>query len=464
MHILILNRFFDDPAAPTARMAADVARELVARGHAVTVYCGTRAYLDGGAGERPSSVPRPPSSGTAHGSGEARSVTEPLTRRRTEDGGRGTGDALLRVHTLWTPRNRALAWLVFWMRMLVRVPFTPCDRILFLTDPPFMTIAGWLAKHVRPRLKCVWWTMDLYPEALVAAGIVREGGLVERLLRRLNRLGLRAMDRVVCLGGRQAERVGHHEASSSVLRPPSSGTAHGTSEARDATEPLTHRKTEYGGRKTVVVPPWDSRELHHVPHAANRFRATSRLQRKHLVLYAGNLGRGHSFEEMLQGAVALREAGRTNWHVVFVVGGARRGELTVAARGLSNVTIHEYVAPEMMNELMWAADVHLITMARGFDGVIVPSKLATCLRTDAPILFIGPPESDTAREIARHHAGASLPNDCKGEDVVAALDRLSEAKRVPEADVSEEAVGRVVEAVVGRYPPPQPGFLTTTDG
>ena len=54
----------------------------------------------------------------------------------------------------------------------------------------------------------------------------------------------------------------------------------------------------------------------------------------------------------------------------------------------------------------------------------MPSKLYGVLETDAPVLFIGPDDADTAREIRRYHAGESLNEERSGAEIVEALDRL----------------------------------------
>ncbi|MDR9447489.1 MAG: hypothetical protein RI519_07150, partial [Balneolaceae bacterium] len=55
---------------------------------------------------------------------------------------------------------------------------------------------------------------------------------------------------------------------------------------------------------------------------------------------------------------------------------------------------------------------------------VVPSKLYGVKKTSSPVLFIGPPNSDTAIEIRRHGNGSTLPNGCGGAKVHAEINRL----------------------------------------
>jgi hypothetical protein len=44
-----------------------------------------------------------------------------------------------------------------------------------------------------------------------------------------------------------------------------------------------------------------------------------------------------------------------------------------------------------------------------------------CIRTGRPVLFIGPENADTAREIRAHDWGKVLPSGASGEEVAAAM-------------------------------------------
>ncbi len=377
MRVLLVNRFFTDMGAPTARIATDLVREFGRQGHRVTVLTTRGSYATSmGAEALPS----------------------------------------CRVRYLPGRGGRLRRWLSMWFRVCFRVPFMGWDRCVFLTDPPFMVFAAWLALLVKPWRKCYWWTMDLYPEALHTAGVVREGGWLSRLLLALNDIGMRATRGVICLGPRQRERLARY------------------------------RHWRHAPGFCLVQPPWDNRPLGRAPASQNGLAKTLGAKDRHVVLYAGNLGRGHSLADVIDAAGILQERGDETYHFAFVCRGARQRELDLAARALQNVTLHDYVPGDQLAELLWSARVHLITMADGWDGIIVPSKLYGVLKTDAPVLFIGPPGSDTAREIVGRKVGEVLANGCGGAAVVEALERLADVRLKPTRP-DADAPRRVVEYI-----------------
>ncbi len=322
------------------------------------------------------------------------------------------------VRTVWTPANgRLLSWVVFLIQAAVRLPFMKWDRCILLTDPP-MLLAALLCLRKRER-RVFWWTMDLYPEALAAHGMLEEGGLAYRTLARLNTAALRKVDGVITLGACQTRRL------KSYTTWPDRGTG-----------------------AVTEIPPWDYRPLPRVERSSNQVLADHGWEDYRVALYAGNMGEAHSFEELLAAARLLAADPASRWMFAFVVRGAGREALEDASRDLPNVAVLDYLPPDQTADLLWSADLHLITMRPGWEGIVVPSKLYGVLTTDAPVLFIGPVEADTALEIKRYNRGEVLPPGSDASVVRTTMDDLvSHAKTSferPERDAPQTIVDFVM--------------------
>lgn len=300
-------------------------------------------------------------------------------------------------------RYRLVSWGLFLLQAWLRVPFMRWDRCIVLTDPPFL---GSLAVLLRPfggrHRRMFWWTMDLYPEMLVGSGRLGEKSLLHRFLRGVNNQIIRRMGGFIFLGDCQLERFQTYPA--------------------------------WEDRGYCIVPPWDRRPIDRVAREDNRFIEKFGLGEKKIALYAGNLGEGHTFTPLVRAAEALRDAGRDDWALVFAIRGSKKAPFAAAAEHLPSILILDYQPVEWTADLLWSAHVHLITINAGSKGLVVPSKLYGVLQTDAPVLFIGPEDADTAREIRRYHAGESLDEESDGAGIVAALDRLYERCRAGDPD------------------------------
>lgn len=286
---------------------------------------------------------------------------------------------------------RAARWLILWAAAVVGAPLMRWDRCVMVTDPPLMNWLAVLDRLARgARRKRIWWVMDLYPDAVAASGLIARAGPLDRVLRRVTDRSLRALDGVIALDEAQRRRL------------------RGYSGFR--------REAGY----SIVVPPWDHRELS-APRA-NRFVARAGLQGRKVVLYAGNLGRAHVFEPLLE---AARNTPSPDWSFVFVCRGHGRPALERAAAGLTNVRVLDYGSPEEAADMLYSASVHVITLRESWTGISVPSKLYGVLRTGRPVLFLGSRSCGTARAIEALGAGRVLPTNAPAEWILGALAELA---------------------------------------
>jgi len=292
-------------------------------------------------------------------------------------------------------RFRLLNWLLFLLCANMIVPLLRWDRCVLLTDPPFLVMVALLVRvfHWKPR-KVFWWTMDLYPEALVARGMLKPDRWPDRLFRAVNEIALRCLSGIVCLGECQLQRLS------------------------------SYRNWRCVAANTCIVPPWDNRDIRQVDRHSNRVLRQLDLQGQRVALYAGNLGEAHQFRRIVEAARLAAMDEKSRWVFVFAVRGGKARCLADAVQGLPNVRICEYFPEDWTADLLWAAEVHLITMEQGWEGVVVPSKLYAAIKTGAPIVFIGPENSDTAREIALHGLGRVLPVDVDGRVVLDTLNGI----------------------------------------
>ncbi len=323
--------------------------------------------------------------------------------KASEDGG-ASDVRVVRISNL--PINsRAVHWVWFWLCCMIRIPFQGFDRCVVLTDPPFLPLVAFFLRSLGGLgRRFYWWTMDLYPEALAGAEMLKAGSRAYRVLHWLNTISIRQLSGVVALGNCQVKRMQKY--------------------------PTWNTQEDF----CVVVPPWDFREISRISRRQNPVIQRFGWEQRKVVLYAGNLGQGHLYEELLEAARRLHEQGDEEWLFAFFCHGNRREALEQAAADLPNLTVRDYLPPEDTSALLNAASVHAITMRPGWEGVIVPSKLYGVLQTPAPVLFVGPENADTAAEIRRYHKGECLPVGCSAEDICAALTKLAKGRREVEID------------------------------
>ena len=121
-----------------------------------------------------------------------------------------------------------------------------------------------------------------------------------------------------------------------------------------------------------------------------------------VVLHAGNLGFYGAWETVVK---AARMSNGDGVGFVFVGDGALRSEIEASANGCKAIRFLPFRPPDQVPYVLAAGDLHLVTIRRGLEGVVVPSKLYPILAAGRPVLALAPEDSDAARVIQRTGCG-----------------------------------------------------------
>jgi colanic acid biosynthesis glycosyl transferase WcaI len=361
MNVLVLNLYYPPDTSATARMAAAFLEPLAAK-HNVTLICGRPSY-------------------------------DPTARRpwRLWQTDRLGGVTVIRVGSTDFPRTRmarrVINYLSYVALSVPRAIFVPCEVVLAMTDPPFEGIVGaWVA--MLKRKPFAYNVRDMYPDMALGGSIVAPG-LLPRVWERLHRWALRRAARVIVLGEDMKARV----VAKGV-------PADRVAIVRDGVEAAA----------SSVTPP-------NIDAAVTR---TIRSDFRFVLLHAGNLGFYGAWDTLL---AAARELERDNVAVVFVGDGVQRARLQAAASGSKNVRFLPFFPPHQIPSVLAAADAHIITIKRGLEGVVVPSKLYAILAAGRPIIAVAPWQTDAAALGVRDGFGIACDPD-NPADVVAVVRAL----------------------------------------
>jgi glycosyltransferase involved in cell wall biosynthesis len=145
----------------------------------------------------------------------------------------------------------------------------------------------------------------------------------------------------------------------------------------------------------------------------SRFRALHGIQ-GFVVLYSGNFGRYHDFDTILDAAKALDKKATDNRaaRVQFVLVGSGAQKSHIAHRikdeKIGNVRLFDFVSKEDYADLLATADVSLVTLEPGMEGLCVPSKFYSILASGRPAVAAVSPRSEVARVIDEAQCGVHL--------------------------------------------------------
>ncbi len=358
MRLLIFSIQYAPEFTSNGLVITGLAQQLAARGHQVTVLAGTPHYhlpcVPPGYRWRP-------------------------FRREVRDG--------VKVIRCWAfPKSegkvaKALNYASFTLTSLIAGLFTPRPDAVLVVSPPFWLGCNALLLRTWRGHPVIYNVQDLFPEAYLASQELQPGWLARAMSNLMVRI-YRAVDRITVITDSFARTI----------------AARGIDRA-----------------KIVVIPNFvDTSAVAPLPRD-NPFRRRQALDDKFVVMYAGNIGYTHGAELLVEAATKLAAIP----DLVFVVigGGSKQTDLArlAHARRLANMRFLPAQPPEVLREMLAAADVLVLTSKPGVGETSFPGRIYNCLLAARPVVASYDVNSDLALVLRSGGAGlVTAPGDVEG--------------------------------------------------
>jgi hypothetical protein len=114
-----------------------------------------------------------------------------------------------------------------------------------------------------------------------------------------------------------------------------------------------------------------------------------------VLLYSGNYGVAHEVDTVIDGFARHYTSSGPRFAFWLNGTGAKADQVEVALKSGGIAIARTTPAPlEQLPGILAAADAHLITLRPEFTGIVLPSKVYSCIASRRPILFVGPKGSD----------------------------------------------------------------------
>jgi colanic acid biosynthesis glycosyl transferase WcaI len=284
------------------------------------------------------------------------------------------------------------------------------DLVLCMTDPPIIGDLGVLVgKRVGAPVLVI--SQDVFPEIATELDRLRNPAVIG-VLRTLVGAYLRRADRIVAIGETMRERLEAKGARPERLR---------------------------------VIPNWvDTREITPQPRD-NPWAEQHGLVGPFVVMHSGNVGHAQDLDSLVRAATFLRDR---ELRIVIAGFGARHGEMVALAQRLEveeAVRFLPYQKRARLSLSLSSADIHVVGLAKGLAGYVVPSRLYGILSAGRPVIVAADESSETARLVREIGSGVVIPParpDLLARTIREAADGvfdLAEMGRRGRAYVEEEA-------------------------
>ena len=345
--VLFLCQFFYPEHNSSATLPFDTARYLAKNGLAVDVICGCpKEYSDG----------------------------KRVPRKEEKD-----GVNIRRIGYIQLKRHRSVGRLInyfsFTASAMMRLfKLRRYKSVVVYSNPPILPIVAVFGKLLF-KTKIVFVAYDIYPEVAYASKSVREGSLIDKGMRMINRMLFKRVDRVVAL----------------------------TDEMREF---LVENRKPVTAEQVVTVANWaHENKIEPDDEAFARFGYS---RDDFIVAYFGNMGICQEMQTLADAALKMQK--REDVKFFFVGHGCKKDALEAFfnKNGCDNVKMYGFLTGKDFEQAVSVASCCVVSLESGLRGMCAPSKFYSYLQGGKPVLAIVEEGSYLEKEVEDNKLGRAV--------------------------------------------------------
>lgn len=313
--------------------------------------------------------------------------------------------------------SRGVRFIYSSFKMLIRTNciLKPGSVIFSITNPPFFIIFLAVLKKVR-KFKLYFLVYDVFPENLVAAGLLSNKSIIYRIVRTIFNWAYIQADHLIVIGRDMKELVGN--------------------------------KTNFSVGMSLITN-WSTfvdDKFHDKKN--NQLVKKYQLEDKLVFAFVGNLGRVQGIQNMLDMALSIVDP---RFVLLFIGDGAFKNTILkhIDDSSKKNVIYAGSFPPSEIDLFMNCFDVAVVSLNSSMYGLGVPSKSYNNMAAGKPLLYIGDRQSEIGRVVEDFKIGWVVPPGdvtslslavkliCDNPDLINVMG--AKARRVVEENFSRQA-------------------------
>ena len=252
-------------------------------------------------------------------------------------------------------------------------------------------VMAFLVRHVIPRARLVYNIQDIFPENAVYSGSLRRNGLPHKLLAAEQRYAYRHADRLITIS-----------------------------------EDMRQQLVESGApaERIEVVYNWSYQDELYDWSQMSRDVVSAMFSKDYFnVVYAGNIGVMQNVDLLVEAAMLMKNDNSVWFHIIGEGVYKKKLEAKAKAYGITNLSFWPMQSPELAPVIYSTADVNVIPLKKGIYRTALPSKTATCLACQKPIIFAIGRDSKFGQKVEKE-TGCPVVESDKAGDLVEEIGRL----------------------------------------
>lgn len=255
------------------------------------------------------------------------------------------------------------------------------ECIFVYSNPPILPLIGYLAKK-KDKPKFIFVGFDLYPDNAIAINAIKPKSIISRLMSYINSKVYLNADIIVAISSEMKKYILENYNITDE-------------------EKVVNISNWYTGNYKQNVIQCD-RENKYID---------LRKSYKMIVLYTGNLGEAQDLDTIVQSIIRMSNLKNyDNVLFVFTGHGSRKTEIriTLENNGIQNTKFFGFLKDQDYVDILNIADVCLVSLRKGIEGLGVPSKTYGYFAFGKPIISIMSDGTELAKKIVENKAGFNI--------------------------------------------------------
>lgn len=263
------------------------------------------------------------------------------------------------------------------------------------------TVAGFMAfavKHIMPKARLSYNVQDIFPENALYIGSVK--GIIYKILSAEQRYAYRHADQIITI-------------------------------SEDMKELLIEKGAD--SKKTEVVYNWSYTDsVYRYEDVYSEKIAGFLSANQFNVVYAGNIGTMQNVDVVVAAARRMQEEKKIHFHIFG--DGVYKKRLQSEAEGLTNISFWPMQPSELAPSIYAMADVNVVPLATNIYRTALPSKTATCIACQKPIIFCIGNDSKFGR-LMSSEPGFYVLGSCEADKLVDTIKELKNNRTITDNSI-----------------------------
>jgi glycosyltransferase involved in cell wall biosynthesis len=227
--------------------------------------------------------------------------------------------------------------------------------LLIVSNPPFLPLLGFLLKKIKNQ-RYIYLVHDIYPDIAIRLGYLKKNSIIVKIWNQIHYRILKKAEEIIVLGDFMVEK-------------------------------LKEKYPDLDNNKIKIIHNWaDEKKILPIKKEENWFVKKYHLSNKIVILYSGNIGLFQDLKSIIKTAEKLKNHDDILFLFIGDGGGLKELKRMAKENNLTNVNFLPYQLKKDLSYSLSSADISIVTMEKGIEGLAVPSKLYGILASGRAVL------------------------------------------------------------------------------